>query len=159
MTKLLKQVSILVIGVALFAQTACNKETNDGEDNTINLLTASPWKFSKATAGGFDVSALIDACIKDNLLIFSSSATTKTGKLNEGPTKCDPADPQEIDFTWVHDDSFDKLTITGVSGSVPILPGGSNEFNLISITATELVLSQNITFSGITQLVQVTLIH
>lgn len=160
MTKLFKQLAVLALFGSIFVLTSCGKDTTGGGDTTIDLMVSAPWKFSKATASGVDISALVTACIKDNLLTFSSSGgSTNTGKLNEGATKCDAADPQEVNFTWVYDASFKKITITGTSGTVPILPGGSNEFTLVSVTETELVMSQNVSFSGTTQLVVVTMIH
>jgi hypothetical protein len=160
MTKLFKHFATLVLVCGIFLIASCGKDSTDGGDTTVELMVRAPWKFSKATASGVDVSALVTACIKDNLLTFSSSnAGSNTGKLNEGATKCNAPDPQEVDFTWVYDASFKKITITGTSGNVPILPGGSNEFTLVRVTEIELVMSQNVSFSGTTQLVEVTMVH
>ncbi len=45
------------------------------------------------------------------------------------------------------------------AGGVPILPGGSNVFTLVSVSETQMVLAQNITYMGSTQMAQATLIH
>jgi hypothetical protein len=80
--------------------------------------------------------------------------------LNEGATRCNASDAQMVEFFWEYDASFRKIIITGVGGgTVPILPGGSNEFNLVRISNTEMVLSQNVTFSGTIQLIEVILIQ
>jgi hypothetical protein len=142
----------------LLTTSSCSKEEDNG-NSTITLITRGPWKFSKATASGVDVSGLIESCIKDNILIFQSGTPQNTGSLNEGATRCNPTDPQMIDFFWEYDASFRKITITGVGGSaVPILPGGSNEFNIVRISQTEMVLTQNVSFSGTSQLIEVILI-
>lgn len=151
--------SVVLLSLFLvFSMSYCSKEEDSG-NSTITLITKGPWKFSKATAGSIDVSGLIENCIKDNTLIFQSGTPQNPGTLNEGATRCNPSDPQMIDFVWEYDASFRKISITGVGGgNVPILPGGSNEFNLVRISQTEMVLSQNVTFSGTTQLIEVTLI-
>jgi hypothetical protein len=142
-----------------FLLVSCDKGTK--EPTTEELLMKLPWKFSKATANTTDVSAFVTPCNKDNLITFlTGSAGVKTGKLNEGATKCNATDPDNIDFVWTYDANFNKLKITPPTGTtLPLLPGGSNEFTLVRISVTELVLSQNITFLGTTQLVEVTLVH
>ncbi len=142
----------------LFVMSSCEKDS--ASPSTVDLITKAPWKFSKATTGGIDVSAALTACVKDNLLTFNAGASVNTGNVNEGPTKCDPADPQQVDFNWLYDESFRKISVTSVGGgSVPILPGGSNEFTLVRVSETELVVSQSVTFFGVTQLVEATLVH
>lgn len=139
------------------AVQSCDKK----EDNpdVITLIVQAPWKFGKATASGTNVSAFIESCLKDNLLIFQKGTPKNTGTVNEGATKCNPMDPQMVDFNWDYDANFKKMTLTGVGGgSVPILPGGSNEFTLVRVSQTEMVLSQNVSFAGTTQLVEVTLV-
>lgn len=150
------RIYILTLVLAVFF-TGCTKSSDD-EPTTEEKIAAITWKFSKATTSGTDVSSFIQACYKDNTLRFTKASPQNTGLLNEGGTKCNAADPQERTFTWVYDDSFQKLTVTGTGGAVAILPGGSNEFTLVRVSATELVLSQNVTLLGSTQLVEVTLI-
>jgi len=146
----------LTFVLALFI-AGCNKSADD-EPTNEEKIAAITWKFSKATTSGTDVSSLVQACYKDNTLRFTKASPQNTGFLNEGGTKCNAADPQERTFTWIYDDSFQKLTVTGTGGTVNILPGGSNEFTLVRVSATELVLSQNVTLLGSNQLVEVTLI-
>jgi hypothetical protein len=144
-----------VVLAGIFA--GCTKKTDD-KPTKEDQIAAITWKFSKATTSGTDVSSFIQACYKDNTIRFTKASPQNTGLLNEGGTKCNAADPQERTFTWVYDDSFQKLTVTGTGGAVTILPGGSNEFTLVRVSAAELVLSQNVTLLGSTQLVEVTLI-
>ncbi len=150
--------SFLISLTALALLTGCTKEADDDTPTTEELISAITWKFSKASTSGTDISALIQACYKDNTLRFTKASPQNTGVLNEGASKCNAADPQERSFTWQYDASFQKLTVTGTGSSVNILPGGSNEFTLVRVSATELVISQNVSFAGATQLVEVTLI-
>jgi hypothetical protein len=148
---------LFVLVIAGFA-AGCTKEASETKPTTEELISAITWKFSKATASGTDISSLIQACFKDNTLRFTKASPQNTGLLNEGATKCNAADPQERGFTWVYDASFQKLTVTGTGGAITILPGGSNEFTLVRVSSTEMVISQNVAFAGSTQLVEVTLI-
>jgi len=78
--------------------TACSKD----EKTTIEILNAHTWKLSAATvspgitnpANGSlitDLLAIVGSCLADNTYSF-----TLDGKYveDEGPTKCDPTDPQ-----------------------------------------------------------------
>lgn len=146
---------LLIIGTF---SVSCTKDPGDNTPTTEQMISAKTWKFSKATASGTDISSLIQACYKDNSLSFTKASPQNTGLLNEGSTKCNAADPQERSFTWVYDASFQKIIITGTGGAIAILPGGSNELTLVRISATEMVVSQNVTFAGSIQLVEVTLV-
>jgi hypothetical protein len=139
---------------------SCEKDDNTPAPKTEAQLIGSgmAWKFSKATSGGVDVSSLVEVCMKDNLITMNDASPTKTGNVNEGATKCNASDPQQVDFTWTYDGSTKLMTISS-TGGVRILPGGSNVFTLVSVTETQMVLSQNITFMGSTQLAQATFIH
>lgn len=77
---------------------SCNKD----EKTTIEILAAHPWKLSAGTispgvvnpANGSvitDLLAVLGSCFSDNIYSF-----TLDGKYveDEGPTKCDPTDPQ-----------------------------------------------------------------
>ncbi|MCU0403129.1 MAG: hypothetical protein MUE99_01160 [Chitinophagaceae bacterium] len=150
---------LFLLSATTFFLFSCQKDSSDSM-TTVELIADGPWKFSKATASGVDVSALVQPCIKDNLLNFFVGSPSNTGNLNEGPTKCNAADQQQVEFTWTYDASFQKIAITSVGGgTIPILPGGSNEFTLVSVDELQMVLSQTVTFSGTAQLVQVTLVH
>lgn len=141
-----------------FIIISCTKSVDSKTPTKEELISSKTWKFSKATANSTDISALIQACYKDNTLGFTKASPQNTGILNEGATKCNAADPQERTFTWVYDASFQKITITGTTGAITILPGGSNELTLVRVSETEMVVSQNVSFAGTTQLVEVTLV-
>ena len=62
-------------------------------------------------------------------------------------------DPQTPPFTWSWASNETVLNISALS-----LPGGSNNFTLVSISETQLVISQVVNI-GIPMTVIVTLIH
>jgi len=141
--------------ISLFALTvilpACGKDDDDPPAKTkTELLATGSWKFSTATSMGTDVSSQIPACIRDNTYTFAAAGT---GTLNEGATKCNGADPQTSNFTW---NFATNETILHISAM--LLPGGSNDFTLVSISETSLVISQVVNL-GIPLTVVVTLIH
>jgi len=133
---------------------SCSK---DGDDNTpapktkTQLITQSTWRFSAATVGGADVSAFLQACQKDNILTFASIGT---GTVDEGPLKCNAGDPQTSPFTWNFLSNETQLFI-----STTLFTGGSSTFNIVTLSETQLIVSQNITVSGTTQNAVVTFVH
>ena len=111
------------------------------------LITKSSWKFSTAFAGSTDVSSAPQlACFKDNIITFSANLT---GSINEGTNICSPTTAGA--FTWNFASNETVLHISTV-----LITGGSNDFTLVSITETQLVVSQNYPPIGT---VTVTFIH
>ena len=99
------------------------------------LITKSSWKFSSAKAGGFDVTAQIPACFKDNTITFVS---TGTGTISEGAVACSPAAPAT--FTWSFQNSETQINL-----NTPLISGGSGLFTIVKLDAVNLVVSQNMT--------------
>ncbi len=132
---------------------SCQKEDNTPPPKTkTELISQSTWKFSAATVGGSDVSGFLQTCQKDNILTFA--ATGGTGTLDEGPTKCNSGDPQTRPFTWNFLNNETELFI-----SATLFTGGSSTFTLVTLTETQLVVSQVITVSGTAQTAIVTFVH
>jgi hypothetical protein len=135
--------------------TGCNKDddNNPAPKTKTELLTQTSWKFDKATAGLYgDVTAYIDACYKDNIFTFQSSGN---GNVNEAVVVCTPSTAGN--FTW----SFQSGE-TVLSVSATLLPTGSNNFNIITLNETNMVLTQNVTLPAPinqTVLVEFTLKH
>ena len=100
------------------------------------LITNGSWKFEKATASGADISSSIKACLKDNTTLF---ATNKTGTESEGADICSPS--YAGNFTW----EFQGTNESMLHLSAAIFQGGSNDFTLVSLTETNLVVSQVMT--------------
>jgi hypothetical protein len=133
-----KQFSIFILAAmaSLFFSVSCsNKDTNPPAPKTkTELLTQASWKFKSITANGADASSYIQACQRDNILIFS--ATGGNGTVDEGPAKCNTGDPQTNPFTW----SFASGE-TVINISTPLFTNGGTSLTLISLTETELVVS------------------
>ena len=139
--------------MAIFIFSSCKKEdkiTTTPQTKT-QLLTQSTWKFSGATVGTNDVTPFIQACQKDNVLTFTAAGA---GNVNEGALKCNSGDPQSTPLTWNFQNGETVLFI-----SARLFTGGSSNFTLVSLTETQLVVSQIITVSGSSQNAVVTFIH
>jgi hypothetical protein len=135
-----KQLGFLCVLIAanFFIYSSCNKNDNPPPPTPktkTQLLTQAAWKFKGATAAGTDVSAQLQTCQKDNIMTF---AVNGTGMIDEGPTKCNPADNQTSSFNW---NFASNETILHFSS--PLFTNTANDFTLISLTETELVVSIN----------------
>lgn len=107
---------------ALLIFGSCSKDNNDDnppEKTTTELLTAGFWKITSMTIDPgvifestfiTDVYAQMEDCERDDLMRFDSD-----GKItdDEGPTKCDPNDPQTTnDGTWVLSADGESVSIS-----------------------------------------------
>lgn len=141
-----------ILAIAFLFLPGCEKEKDTAPAKTkTQLLSQATWKFSAATVGGTDVSAFLQTCQKDNILTFVAAGT---GTIDEGTTKCNTADPQSNPFTWNFQSGETILFI-----SATLFTGGSSTFTLVSLSETQLVVSQNVTVSGSSQNAVVTFIH
>lgn len=82
--------------------TACSKK--DKTASKSELLTSGTWKLSAAEEdndgnGTYEIDnyAFFSDCFKDNYFTFQTNGILE---MNEGPTKCDPADPQTETGNW-----------------------------------------------------------
>ena len=137
----------------LILAASCKKSSPDKPADKTNteIIVQSSWKFDNAKVAGTDISSLLDDCDKDNTVTFSSNGS---GIVDEGTSKCDPLDPQTVDFSWNFLNSE-----TTLYASAPLFPGGNGNFTIISLTGTQLVLSQDIDISGSMQNAVITLKH
>jgi hypothetical protein len=155
--KNLKQYFLPFCFAILFFSCKKDKDSSGTPSKTkTELITQSTWKFSTATVGGSDVSSFLQSCQKDNILTFVKpvSGTTGDGSADEGATKCNSGDPQTNPFTW-----YFQSNETSIHISTVLFSGGSSDFNLVSVTTTELVVSQDITIGGPSQNAVVTFVH
>jgi uncharacterized lipoprotein YajG len=143
--------AIIPILLLCFFLPACQKSSSTSSKTRTELLTQSSWKFDNAKVAGADVSAFLQPCQKDNIIVFTSAGT---GTLDEGATKCNSGDPQTSSFTWNFASNETVLHVSTV-----LFAGGSSDFSIVTLSDTQLVLSQNITVSGITQNAVVTFKH
>jgi len=126
---ILKTIASIILFSSLFS--ACKKSSH--VKTSTELLTQSSWKFSKATVNGVDISSSLQACQKDNIIVFAAAGT---GSVDEGSTKCNSGDPQTVTFTG----SFtNNETILHISAA--IFAGASNDFTIMTLSETELVVS------------------
>lgn len=135
-----------------FVMISCSKDDDTPAVKTkTELISTSTWKFSTATANGTDVAPLLQACQKDNIITFSSAGT---GIVDEGPIKCNGADPQTVPFTWSFNAPETILTVSAI-----LFTGGNNNFTLVGLSESQLVVSQDVTMGSTTQNVVVTFTH
>jgi len=120
----------------LFLLPACQKDDDNPPTSKTKteLISQSTWKFSTAFAGTTDISNAPQlTCFKDNIITFSSNLT---GTIDEGTNICSPTTAGS--FTWNFASNETILHISTV-----LFTGGSNDFTLVTLTATQLVVSQN----------------
>ena len=129
----------------------CNKDDNPPAKSKTELLTQGNWKFDHATASGAgDISNSVNACIKDNIATFSSNGTLV---IDESTNVCSPS--YAGNYTWSLQNGETILHL-----SAPLFPGGSNDFTLVSLNETNLVVSQTMTIPPYpTTTVEVTFKH
>ena len=134
-----KQVASLILCslAILFLLPACQKDDDNppATKTKTELISQSSWKFDHATASGTDISGSVNACFKDNIATFTPTASMT---LDEGATVCSPSYAGA--YTWAFQSSETILHL-----NAPIFTGGSNDFTVVSVTETNLVLSQVMT--------------
>lgn len=129
--KMLVLKTSIVLGLFCFVIAGCKKSSHT--KTKTELITQSSWKFDHATASGFgDISAQIPACYKDNVVVFASNGT---GTVDESTNVCSPAAPSS--FTWSFQSNETMLHL-----SAALFSGGSGDFTIVSLTETNLVVSQ-----------------
>ncbi len=120
-----KSVALTVAAAfTLLLGSGCQKDEDAQDPSGADILTSGQWRLTAAvanppvTVAGLpisDVYPFIDPCIKDNYYVFDKNGTAE---LNEGPTKCDPADPQTSTVNWSLSADEKELTIDGETGTV-----------------------------------------
>jgi hypothetical protein len=134
----LSNLSFIVIGL-LFV-TGCKKDKAPAPPpppTKTELITKASWKFDHATALGQDISSSVNACFKDNIATFSASGNME---LDEATTVCTPS--YGGTYSWAFQSSETVLHL-----NAPIFTGGSSDFTVVSIDATNMALSQVMTVS------------
>jgi Lipocalin-like domain len=145
--------SVIILSCLMIANTGCSKDDDDNPapKTKTELITTGTWKFSDAKVNGVSVAAFLQTCQKDNILTFLAAGT---GTAAEGASKCSASDPDSAPFTWIFETNETVLFV-----STPFFTGGSSTFTIVSLTETQLVVSQTITLSGIPQTAEITFIH
>lgn len=109
-----KTISITALFFILLL-AACNKK--DTAASKTQLLTSGTWKLTAVVSdndanGTYETDdfATFSPCFTDNIWSFSTSSVVT---LDEGPTKCNPADPQTETGTWQLTQNETYLKING----------------------------------------------
>jgi len=137
-------INLSIFSFFLLFLFSCKKEAAKSK---TDLLTQKTWMIQKLeTKEGNnpweDDFPTWDACSKDDRYIFRAN---NTYEFNEGLTKCDPSDPQIFDSgNWALTNNETKLLI------------GSDEFTIVSLTETNLILSVQETAGGVAYQIQIT---
>ena len=146
----MKKPIIVVLLLAGFAISACDKDDDNDTPpvTTVDLLASGTWKIDtigfdgnkdgvidEAIPGGFD------SCELDNTLTFNKDSAT--GVFDEGALKCDPSDPQTIDFGY----QLKGDTVINFSGNLPGELKG--DVNIETLTSTQFVMSKRIVIAPV----------
>ncbi len=128
--------ALLLISFVL-AVSACKKDVPREE-----LLTSGSWKGESIIVTilgqSTNVHDQLEPCAKDDLTRFK---TDKTVEIDEGPSKCDPADPQTYsEGPWSLSENDSKLTFSGVTYDIQELTDNrlklKGSFSELGITGT-----------------------
>jgi hypothetical protein len=156
MTKIIRSTALLtLIAAFVLGIGACKKDAAPAAKSKTELLTQSNWKIVKEEyktgAGAWIDNTSNLACEKDNNIVFR---TTATFELNEGATKCNPADPQIFGTgTWSFLTSETQLQIVATGSP------SSETRSLDQLDENTMVLSRSETIGGVTESERITLGH
>ena len=114
-----KTCSVLLAASTLFlALSSCKKDKDPSKNE---MLTSGKWKVISSSISppidwdgdgdlDNDLYSLMDACDKDNYTVFRPDGTIEE---NQGPTKCDPLDPQTDILIWSLKNNDTILVVDG----------------------------------------------
>lgn len=150
-----KQFSFLIVLItaSLLLFNACKKSSSAPKSKTnTQLISNGSWRLISATIpGGGSVRNFLEDCQKDNIYTFNADGS---GSGDEGTLKCNAGDPQTAPFTWNFQTNETILFI-----STTLYTSGSNQFNIISISETSLVVEQFVNLLNIPAAVTFTFAH
>jgi Lipocalin-like domain len=107
---------VALLGLLAINLLSCKDD--DAKPDKTKVLTGGNWKLTALTSDpAFDwfgtqvtnIYAQLPACVKDDLTVFKSSGTVN---FDEGPSKCDPNDPQTTSGTWAFNTDETILSVT-----------------------------------------------
>ena len=141
----MKKPIIVALLLAGFAIASCDKDDdNDTPVTAVDLITSGTWNidtigFDADKNGTIDspVPGGFDSCDLDNTLTFNKDSAT--GVFDEGALKCDPSDPQSIDFGYQLKNNDSVINFTGN------LPGElKGDVNILTLTNTQFIMSKRV---------------
>jgi hypothetical protein len=136
---------LLACSIFLFS---CEKDDDDtpAEPTKTELMTKASWKYDNAGVDAdrngtidFPAGTMLQACLTDNILTLSANGT---GNVDEGPTKCDAAQPQTSALTWNFTSNETMINLSG-GGIVGI----SGQAKILALSSTALSLSKDTTIA------------
>ena len=135
MKHFIRTTCVAMASMVIFA--SCKK---DDDKSRTELLTQSNWKLvsDQEKAGSAPWEEYIDdydPCELDNYFKFNTNGSVV---LDEGPTKCDPTDPQTETGNWSFESNESRLNLDGYVVDIEELNGST-----LTFTSTE-------TFGGVT---------
>jgi hypothetical protein len=122
-----------LIPLLLILLIACKKQSGPGISKT-DIISSGNWKLISYSAytitGTTDVYSTYPDCRKDDYLHFNRDGS---GEINEGPSKCNSADPQSLFIQWSFTNNTEtKIKING--GDYLIDRLDDNNFQIHSIS-------------------------
>ncbi len=111
----------ILFALILLIIFSCKK---DPVKTTTDYLTTGSWKLIAATSDpGLPISgtvitnlfAQLTPCITDDLAFFKVGGIVT---FDQGPTKCDPSNPQSKNGTWILSADEKKITIDGEDSNI-----------------------------------------
>lgn len=146
--------SIILMAAVLLTLFGCRKDKEDTIDRET-LLTQGSWKITALTVDPAidwfgtmvtNVYSQMPSCVKDNLTVFNKNGTTN---YDEGPSKCDPNEPQTTSGTWAFNTDKSILSLT--------TEGETESWNLSTLNDQKIEAEYQITEDGITYTFSITL--
>jgi len=111
---------VAMVAGASIIFNSCKKDEGDSGTNATNIL--GTWTASDIIIDGQSFWPLMEACSKDDKIIFQSGGSAV---FDEGATKCDPNDPQTETTSWKFIDNDTKLVLDGDTGTIILLNSNS----------------------------------
>lgn len=162
--------TLFLLGLIVFGMNSCKDDeetptTDDGPKTKTEMLTTNGWLMTSGTItpsievdifgttvvistywellAAINGSSTAEPCLKDNLMYFKTDSTLT---LDEGPTKCDPADPQTEDGgKWMFNKDESEITFTAFPYDPLKEP---RTLEIVTLTRSEMDLRMEYTFNG-----------
>ena len=147
-TKIMKAIhkitsALLVLGLGITV-VSCKKETPTPTPapTKTELITGGNWMLTSYVVDNVEIYDQIQSCQQDNLFIFN---TNNTVTIDEGPTKCDPLDPQtSYGGAWSFNPTETLITLDG------------SEYELEVLNSTTLKIKNTVVNGGMTSISTIT---
>jgi hypothetical protein len=134
----MKRITLIALTLIIVVLAGCKKDEETQPKTNTDLLIQHTWKTSALTVDpsipildnlgniiGYtnDLWAQLPDCVKDNFYKYNADGTFVG---DEGPTKCEPDDPQNATGTWVFNSDETIMTETDSQGN-------STSYNVIQL--------------------------